>query len=124
MSETSEASSLEQAERVSLGSLSSRNPPTDSDGRCTSIEQVRGIDGRCTLFGTSTWRAVIPVCDPVCAWPGQAEGVRLGNSPRWPTAGHSLPEGGGSPLGSRQGSLRDQAAEHGGGAQPYLAGQR
>eukprot|EP00891_Asterochloris_glomerata_P007825 jgi/Astpho2/7825/Aster-06113 len=92
MSETSEESSLEQAERVSLGSLSSRNPPTDSDGRCTSIEQ--------------------------------AEGVRLGNSPRWPTAGHSLPEGGGSPLGSRQGSLRDQAAEHGGGAQPYLAGQR
>ena len=49
MSETSEESSLEQAERVSLGSLSSRNPPTDSDGRCTSIEQVRRINLRRTV---------------------------------------------------------------------------
>ena len=124
MSETSEESSLEQAERVSLGSMSSRNPPTDSGGRCTSIEQVRRITLCCTLLGASTWRAILQVCDAMCAWPGQAEGVRLGNSPRWPTAGHCLTEGGGSPLGSRQGSLKDQAAEHGGGAQPYLAGQR
>ena len=124
MSETSSESSLEQAERVSLGSLSSRNPPTESDGRCTSIEQVRWTDLRCALLDASTWRAMLQVCDPMCAWPRQAEGVRLGNSPRWPTAGHSLLEGAGSPMGSRQGFLRDQAAEHGDGQQPYLAGQR